>query len=112
MATGDTEEFEAMSHRACGFCEQALEDANRIQARDQKFQGGAIEVKVLDRYLRDELTGIYPFDVEVEQEASKTVGLAGSVIASAQSQTSEHRVEVGRKNNRWVVVGIAPRPES
>jgi pilus assembly protein TadC len=111
MATGDTEEFEAMSHRACGFCEQALRDADRIQARDQTFQGGRTEVDVLNKYLRDDLTGVYPLDVEVRQAASKTLDSAGSVVAAARSQTSEHRVEVGRKNDRWVVVAIAPRPE-
>lgn len=110
MATGDTEEFEAMSHRACGFCDQALRDAARMQARDQSFQGGTTDVNVLDSYLRDDLTGIYPLDVEVQQEASKTVDAAGAEVASAQPQTSDHRVELGRKNNRWVVVAIAPRP--
>lgn len=112
MATGDTEEFEAMSHRACGFCEQALKDANRIQGRDQNFQGGETEVKVLDQYLQDDLTGIYPLDVEVKQDASETLDADGSLFSSAETQTSEHRVEVGRKNDRWVVVAIAPRPET
>ncbi|MEU4385984.1 DUF6318 family protein [Promicromonospora sp. NPDC023805] len=112
MATGDTEEFEAMSHRACGFCEQALRDTGRIQARDQGFVGGTTEVKVLDQYVRDDLTGIYPLDVEVSQDASTTLDPAGSVVASAESQTSVHRIEMGRKDDRWVVVAIAPRPES
>jgi hypothetical protein len=111
MATGDTEEFEAMSHRACGFCEQALKDADRIQDREQSFHGGETAVKVLDQYLQDHLTGIYPLDVEVEQEASETVDADGSIFSSAEAQVSEHRVEVGRKNDRWVVVAIAPRPE-
>ncbi|WP_419707920.1 DUF6318 family protein [Promicromonospora sp. NFX87] len=112
MATGDTEEFEAMSHRACGFCEQALRDTARIQDRDQRFVGGTTEVKVLDQYLRDDLTGIYPLDVEVTQEASTTLDPAGSAVASAEPQTSAHRVEVAQKDGRWVVVAIAPRPES
>jgi len=112
MATGDTEEFEAMSHRACGFCEQALKDANRIQSRGQVFQGGATEAKLLDLYLQDDLTGIYPLDVEVRQQASETLDANGSVVSSAKALTSEHRVEVGRKNDRWLVVAIAPRPES
>ncbi|MDR7383344.1 DUF6318 family protein [Promicromonospora iranensis] len=40
MATGDTEEFEAMSHRACGFCDDALEDIASFQANDQTYRGG------------------------------------------------------------------------
>jgi len=112
MATGDTEEFEAMSHRACGFCEQTLKDVDRIQNRGQTFQGGATEAMLLDQYLRDDLTGIYPLDFEVTQEASKTLDADGSVASSAKAQVSEHRVEVGRKSDRWLVVAIAPRPES
>jgi hypothetical protein len=110
MATGDTEEFEAMSHRACGFCAQALDDAVRIRNLGQVFQGGATDVVVLDQYVRDSLTGIYPLDVEVTQEASKTVGVDRSVVATADAHTSQHRVEMGRKNDRWLVVAIAPRP--
>lgn len=112
MATGDTEEFEAMSHRACGFCEQALTDANRIQNRGQIFRGGATKVRLLDQYLRDDLTGIYPLDLEVTQQASRTLEADGAVVSSAKEQKSAHRVEMGRKNDQWLVVAIAPRPES
>lgn len=111
MSTGDTEEFEAMSHRACGFCAQALKDAGRIQDRDQTFRGGGIEVKILDRFRRDDLTGIYPLDVEVKQEASETLDVDGSLVSSAEAQVSDHRVEIGRKGDLWVIVAIAPRPK-
>ncbi|MFD7309237.1 DUF6318 family protein [Promicromonospora sp. NPDC059942] len=112
MATGDTEEFEAMSHRACGFCEQAIKDAERIQDQDRLFQGGTTEVKILDRFAQDDLTGIYPLDVEVHQALSETLAADGSVVSSAEAQVSAHRVEVGRKDGHWVVVAIAPRPKS
>ncbi len=112
MATGDTEEFEAMSHRACGFCEQAVKDAERIKDRNQVFQGGTTKVKILDRFVQDDLTGIYPLDVEVNQAASETLAPDGSVVSSAEAQVSAHRVEIGRKDGHWVVVAIAPRPKS
>jgi hypothetical protein len=99
-----------MSHRACGFCAQALDDAVRIRNLGQVFQGGATNAVVLDQYVRDSLTGIYPLDVEVAQEASKTVGVDRSVVSTAEAHTSQHRVEMGRKNDRWLVVAIAPRP--
>ncbi|MFI9484892.1 DUF6318 family protein [Promicromonospora sp. NPDC052451] len=111
MATGDVEEFEALSHRACGFCSQALEDANQIQELGQTYQGGATTTTLLSQYGRDELTGIYPLDVEVRQEASRTLEANGSVASAAKEQTSEHRVEVGRRSGNWLIVGVAPRPE-
>lgn len=112
MATGDTEEFEAMSHRACGFCSQALEDVSRAQAQDRAYEGGEIAMTLVEQYERDEVTGIYPLDVEVTQQASRTTAADGSVVSSAEESVSEHRVEMGRRNGRWVVVAIAPRAES
>ncbi|HEV6951953.1 MAG TPA: DUF6318 family protein, partial [Promicromonospora sp.] len=41
MATGDTAEFEAMSHRACGFCSGVLNDLARVQDNAQRYEGGA-----------------------------------------------------------------------
>lgn len=111
MATGDTKEFEAMSHPECGFCDQALTDVNRIQNSNQRFQGGEIEAELLDQFLQDDLTGIYPIDFEVRQQESRTLDADDTVISTAGAQISEHRVEVGRETGHWIVIAIAPRPE-
>lgn len=112
MATGDTEEFEAMSHRACGFCEQTLDDASRISELGRTYRGGDIAITILGRYERDPVTGIYPLDVEVTQEASETLNTDGSVVASAEPQKTEHRLEIGRRRGSWLIVAVAPRPGS
>jgi hypothetical protein len=110
MATGDTREFEAMSHRACGFCDDALEDVASIKENGQTYEGGDATGKILVSYARDELTGIYPFDVSIQQEASTVTDDTGSEVSSAEALTSEVRVEIGRRADSWVVVEIASAP--
>jgi hypothetical protein len=111
MATGDTEEFEAMSHRACGFCDDALEDVADLEKNRQTYDGGGAKVTVLVRYARDELTGIYPFDMSIRQESSIITDDTGAKISSAKPSNSEVRVEIGRRDTSWVVVEIAAVPE-
>jgi hypothetical protein len=112
MATGDTAEFEAMSHRACGFCADALEDTARFQKSDQMYEGGDATGTVLVTYERDGATGIYPFDMSIEQAASTVIDADGTKVSSAKAYTSEVRVEIGRRSNSWVVVEIASVPET
>ncbi|MFD7021668.1 DUF6318 family protein [Promicromonospora sukumoe] len=111
MSTGDTEEFEAMSHRACGFCADALADIARFQARSQSYVGGEASGTVLTTYERDNLTGIYPLDLSIEQAASRVTDSAGAEISSASESTSEVRVEIGRRDGGWIVVEVASVPE-
>lgn len=110
MATGDTEEFEAMSHRACGFCDDALEQAEKIRLRNETWTGGEIRSALLETYKRDELTGIYPIDFEVEQDAAQIVDSEGAVVFEGENERATYRVEMGWKRSAWVVVEIAPGP--
>lgn len=110
MATGDTEEFEAMSHMACGFCEDALEQAERIRSRNDTWTGGKIRSALLETYKRDELTGIYPLDFEVEQAAAQIIDSEGAAVFKGDDESATYRVEMGRKADAWVVVEIAPGP--
>lgn len=111
MSTGDTEEFEAMSHRACGFCADALEDIAQFQTSGQSYVGGGASGTVLTIYERDDLTGIYPLDLSIEQASSRVIDSTGTEISSASESASEVRVEVGRRDGRWVVVEVASAPE-
>lgn len=111
MATGDIEEFESMSHRACGFCEDALEDIARFEAEEQTYAGGETSAEVLTSYARDDLTGIYPFDMLIEQEASEVADSKGAEVSSASRSSSEVRVEMGRRDGVWVVIEIASVPK-
>ncbi|MEV0892997.1 DUF6318 family protein [Promicromonospora sp. NPDC050262] len=110
MATGDTEEFEAMSHRACGFCGDALEQAKSIQARHETWTGGEIHSILLETYERDAVTGIFPLDLEVEQAAAQIADSEGVTVFEGADEHSTYRVEVGRQDSAWVIVEIAPGP--
>lgn len=111
MATGDTEEFEAMSHRACGFCDGVLEDVAQFKESGQTYEGGDSKGTILVTYARDEVTGIYPFDMAIRQEGSVIIDGAGAVVSSADPSASEVRIEIGRRANSWVVVEIASVPK-
>lgn len=110
MSTGDTEEFEAMSHRACGFCADALEQAERIDESGWTYAGGESGLAVTQVYERDGLTGIFPFDVEITQKSSQIVGPDGEELYTVEAKVFERRVEMGRKGGQWVVVTVAPVP--
>ncbi|MFI8525149.1 DUF6318 family protein [Promicromonospora sukumoe] len=110
MSTGDTEEFEAMSHRACGFCADALKQAERISTRDETWAGGEIQSTLLETYERDDVTGIYPLDVEVQQDAAQITDSEGATVFEGEAERAIYRVELGRRNGLWIVVEIAPGP--
>jgi hypothetical protein len=111
MATGDTEEFEAMSHRACGFCDDAIGQAERIEEQGYTYSGGDSVLTVTKIYARDEVTGIFPLDTEIHQRSSLIVGDLGEEIFSSDTKVSKSRVEMGIRNDDWVVVTVAPVPE-
>nr|WP_255415715.1 DUF6318 family protein [Promicromonospora sp. AC04] len=111
MATGDTEEFEAMSHRACGFCDELANQASAIQDADETFAGGATTVQITKEYKRDEVTGIYPFDSKITQEAQTITAADGRTVLDADKEVLERRIEIGRRDGEWVMVTVAPIPE-
>jgi hypothetical protein len=110
MATGDTEEFEAMSHRACGFCDDALEQAKKIRTRHETWSGGEIRSVLLETYERDSVTGIYPLDFEVAQAAARITNAEGAVVFEGEDERATYRVELGQVNGDWVVAEIASGP--
>ena len=112
MATGDIEEFEAMSHRACGFCDDALEQAERIKEGGWTYSGGTSTLGVTQVYKRDELTGIYPMDAEIAQEPSRISDPNGNKLDSVESKLFERRIEMGIRAGEWVVVTVAPIPDA
>ena len=108
--TGDIEEWDTMSHRACDFCETASERAKEIEDNGETFTGGDLTMKVFETYARDDLTGIYPLDVRITQAAHVTRGPGGKVVAESGETTDDRRIEMGRQDGEWVVVTVAPIP--
>lgn len=111
MATGDTEEFEAMSHRACGYCEGVLDNAAWLQDESGTFEGGLTDAVLTETYQRDDLTGILPFDFTTSQDALVIRDEDGKQLDRVSETKFEARVEVGQSNGNWVIVEVAPHPD-
>jgi hypothetical protein len=112
MTTGDTSEWEAMSHAECGSCSDLLQQARTITERGDTFRGGEVSATVEDPglYVRDEQTGIYPLDIMMTEEASTILDDQDREVFSSARETNQKRVEMGRFKGNWVVVGIAEIP--
>lgn len=111
MATGDTAEFEAMSHRACGFCVELSEQAASIREAGEAFSGGATTVQITKNYPRDQVTGLYLFDARITQEAQTITADDGRIVLDAEREVLERRIEMGRRGTEWLMVAVAPIPE-
>ncbi|CAM3592817.1 DUF6318 family protein [Isoptericola cucumis] len=111
LSTGDTSEWKAMSHKTCGYCESALGQAKRIVKEDDHFEGGEVTAKVTKKYQRDEATGIWPVDADVEEAAIRVTDKAGDTIFSTDTARYASRIEVGLMGDDWVIVEVADVPE-
>jgi len=108
MRTGDVAEFEQMSHRSCGFCADAIDQARRIESRAATWSGGEIgQVQLLEARGHDPLTGLYSLDISLSQAAATITDANGDPLFQGKSETNEYQVEMGTIDGRWVVVEIA-----
>lgn len=106
QATNDTAEWEAMSHQECEYCTNRLEQAREIAERRDVFQGGVTDVRIVRVYDQDDMTGIWPVDVEVAKSATSIVDASGKQVFTADSEVTQRRMEIGRRNDQWVIVGV------
>ncbi|WP_426308823.1 DUF6318 family protein [Cellulosimicrobium sp. E-16] len=111
MATGDTAEWESMSHAECGYCSGSLENAKWLLETRSVFTGGATTTEVLHVYSRDEATGIFPVDLRSTQESILVVDEAGETVEQVDNDVLDVRVEVGRSAGAWVIVEVVPLSE-
>jgi hypothetical protein len=109
-STGDTRQWEAMSHRSCKFCRDGSDRAKEMTANGESLKGGGLKAQILQIYLRDDLTGIYPLDARITQEPYETRDAEGNVIDSGEREVVDRRIEMGRRDGEWVVVTIAQIP--
>ncbi|MCF4120401.1 DUF6318 family protein [Antribacter sp. KLBMP9083] len=107
MVSGDTAEWEAMSHESCGFCSGDLEQARQIHERGDSFSGGRILATVVEVYARDSLTGVTPLDVEMDESVTSIVDHSGQEIFRSDRSVEVNRVEMGQIDGEWVVVEVA-----
>ncbi|NOV97137.1 DUF6318 family protein [Isoptericola halotolerans] len=111
MKTGDTTEWEAMSHPECNTCANRLEQAQTIAANGDRFEGGETSVQVLHTYEQDEPTGGWPLDVEVTTQEVTITGPEGTDIAQFASTQGVVRMELIRHGGQWAILGVAPLEE-
>jgi len=112
QATNDTAEWEAMSHQECDYCTNRLEQAHEIADFGDTYKGGESKVKVLQTYDQDTVSGIWPIDVEITENASRITSNEGEVVFENEANVSTARIEVGRRGGEWVIVGVADIPRS
>jgi hypothetical protein len=112
MSTGDTTEWEAMSHPECEPCRGFIDQANTIAERGDVYSGGDVDATIADpgRYLRDEATGITPLDVEYTQAEILIADTAGKELYSSANASELRRMELGRRDGSWIIITIAPMP--
>ncbi|MCB7136052.1 DUF6318 family protein [Cellulosimicrobium marinum] len=110
MTTGDTAEWEAMSHEACESCQGMLDSAS-LRAQDGDiFEGGETRVVVGETYVQDELTGLFPLDLEVTQDPVQIASRGGEILYAEDQRTFAARAEMGVRDGDWVVFGFAEIP--
>ena len=112
MKTGDTAEWEAMSHKSCGYCANRLEQARQIADRGDIFSGGEATVRVVETYEQDGATGLWPLDVSVREKASTITDALGTTLFEQDATEEVSRVEVAQSDGDWVIVTVAAVPES
>lgn len=111
MKTGDTAEWETMSHKSCKYCSSRLDQAREIADRGDTFTGGEVSVRILHTYEQDAATGIWPIDIRLSEEASTIKDTTGEVVFSSDATSGELRMEMARRGGQWVVIGVPDIPE-
>ncbi|MGW8566768.1 DUF6318 family protein [Isoptericola sp. NPDC055881] len=112
MKTGDTAEWEAMSHKSCTYCANRLDQAREITKRGDIFTGGDAKVRVTQTYAQDSTTGIWPLDVRIDEKASTITSKSGRKLFHQDASEDESRVEVARSRGHWTVLTVAEIPGS
>ncbi|PZR51503.1 hypothetical protein DNL40_16115 [Xylanimonas oleitrophica] len=100
-----------MSHESCEYCANRLRQAKQIAAHGDLYEGGQASVTILHTYAQDVPTGIWPIDVEVSERASKITTPEGAVAFENEANINKSRVEVGKRDGAWVIVGVVYAPD-
>ncbi|WP_407317220.1 DUF6318 family protein [Isoptericola halotolerans] len=106
MKTGDTTEWEAMSHKECGYCSRRLEQAQLIDKEGYTYHGGKLVAQVLHTYEKDTPTGIWPIDIEVSVDDARVTDSTGRDVFADEASTAKKRIEALRQKDGWVIVGL------
>jgi hypothetical protein len=106
FTTGQASEFESMSHKACGYCDESMSNNQWLLETGSIYEGGDVDVQVLEAYVRDPVTGIFPIDVRVTTSEIVIRDSDGNLADRVGEQSNDIRAEVGTRKGEWVVVGM------
>ncbi|MCA5892351.1 DUF6318 family protein [Isoptericola sp. NEAU-Y5] len=106
MKTGDTAQWEAMSHKECDYCVERLEQAQEIADHSYAWTNELTEVRVQESYVQDSATGLQRVDVAVSQGAVTVTDGSGDEVFQQDAIELVMGVELALADEDWVIVGI------
>ena len=104
QATGDTAEWESISHSTCEFCADRLNQARALRAQDCQWTGGDVRVEIRHTYAQDAPTGIWPIDAMLTQAPATVTDRDGHIVAEIPAASGLRRIEVAQQDGHWVFV--------
>ena len=110
MKTGDTKEWEAMSHKSCEYCANRIEQSDEIETKGYSWNSGPTSARVTHTYEQDAATGIWPIDTQVAQGAVQLTDAKGAIVYDEKAANIDLAVEVAQKDGHWVIIGVG-QPE-
>ncbi|WP_456826786.1 DUF6318 family protein [Cellulomonas sp. P5_E12] len=110
-ATGDLNDWNALSHPECVFCSSATTNAQAMAGRGEHSQGGAFEL--VDRSVLEVNPGAwYTVKIDLIQDPSATLNGTGDVVKSFPDTKRIHvDLAVVWNNGSWAVREATPTEE-
>jgi hypothetical protein len=106
QSTGDTQDWDSMSHPKCKFCANRSEQARQIADGGYRFNGGEVRATVSHTYAQDTATGIWPIDIDVTIAPTTITDSSGTDTFSEVALSSRERVEMLWQSDGWSVIGV------
>ncbi|MEE6272641.1 DUF6318 family protein [Georgenia sp. MJ206] len=105
-ATGDLDEWRAMSHSECEFCASVVENVEALHAQDGYALGGEVEVTAVSGADPAEGSNYYSVELAVEQGPGAEYRADGEELRSDDGGSNQLRYAVERTKERWLVRAV------
>src|SRR5690625_2403296 len=79
-ATGDLDEWQAMSHPDCNFCASVISNVDRIHSEDGYVVDEEMEITVIEAYLPERDGGVFAVDLLLVSGTSVEYSVEGQVV--------------------------------
>ena len=111
MQTGDLAEWDAMSWESCNFCSGIRDLAVEIAAKQENYQGGAIEAIDVFVFPRDEALDVYPVDVTYVQDPDARTDKEGALVNSTSGDAGKFGVDARRVVDQWKILAVSAQDQ-